>query len=52
MIKTFTGPMHSGKTAAMIATYKKIWNKDHILCFKLNRDTRDIGEIKSKDYDK
>lgn len=51
MIKTFTGPMHSGKTAAMIATYKKIWNKDHILCFKPNRDTRDIGEIKSKDYD-
>lgn len=51
MIKTFTGPMHSGKTAAMIATYKKIWNKDHVLCFKPNADTRDIGEIRSKDYD-
>ena len=26
MIKTYTGPMHSGKTAAMIADYNKIWN--------------------------
>lgn len=50
MIKTFTGPMHSGKTAAMIATYNKIWNKDHIKCFKPNSDTRDIGEMKSKDF--
>ena len=50
MITTFTGPMHSGKTAAMMAAYNKIWNKTHILCFKPNKDTRDIGEIKSKDY--
>lgn len=50
MIKTFTGPMHSGKTAAMIATYNKIWNKEHVKCFKPNCDTRDIGMIKSKDY--
>ncbi len=50
MIKTFTGPMHSGKTAAMIATYNKIWNKEHVKCFKPNCDTRDIGVMKSKDY--
>ena len=50
MITTFTGPMHSGKTAAMMAAYNKIWNKKHILCFKPNKDTRDVGEIKSKDY--
>ncbi len=50
MITTFTGPMHSGKTAAMMAAYNKIWNKSHILCFKPNKDTRDIGEIRSKDY--
>lgn len=51
MIKTFTGPMHSGKTAAMIMTYQKIWNKNHVLCFKPKKDTRDIGEIRSKDFD-
>ena len=50
MITTFTGPMHSGKTAAMLNAYNKIWNKKHILCFKPNKDTRDIGEIRSKDY--
>ena len=50
MIKTFTGPMHSGKTAQMIATYNKIWNKDHILCFKPSIDSRDLGIMKSKDY--
>ena len=50
MITTFTGPMHSGKTAAMMNAYNKIWNKKHILCFKPNKDTRDIGEIRSKDY--
>jgi thymidine kinase len=50
MITTFTGPMHSGKTAAMMNAYNKIWNKKHILCFKPNKDTRDVGEIRSKDY--
>ena len=50
MIKTFTGPMHSGKTAAMITTYNKIWNKEHIRCFKPSCDTRDVGEMKSKDF--
>ena len=51
MITTFTGPMHSGKTSAMIATYNKIWNKKTILCFKPMVDKRDFGVLKSKDYD-
>lgn len=50
MIKTFTGPMHSSKTASLITTYNKIWNKNHIKCFKPNCDTRDIGEMRSKDF--
>ncbi len=50
MIKTFTGPMHSGKTAQMIAAYNKIWNKEHVLCFKPSIDVRDLGLMKSKDY--
>ena len=50
MIKTFTGPMHSSKTAALITTYNKIWNKNHIKCFKPNCDTRDVGEMRSKDF--
>ena len=51
MIKTFTGPMHSGKTAAMMKEYFSIWNKEHILCFKPKEDTRDGASIKSKDYE-
>lgn len=51
MITTFTGPMHSGKTAAMITTYNKIWNKNNILCFKPAKDSRDLGVLKSKDYE-
>ncbi len=50
MIKTFTGPMHSGKTAAMITAYNKIWNKKHVKVFKPTADVRDIGEMKSKDF--
>lgn len=50
MIKTFTGPMHSGKTAAMIATYNKIWNKKLVKVFKPNADVRDLGEMRSKDF--
>lgn len=48
MIRTFTGPMHSGKTAAMISCYNKIWNKSSVMCFKPKIDTRDKGVIKSK----
>lgn len=50
MIKTFTGPMHSGKTAAMIAAYNRIWNKKLVKVFKPKADTRDLGEMKSKDF--
>lgn len=51
MIRTFTGPMHSGKTAAMIVEYNKIYNKEHVKCFKPAVDTRDYGILKSKDFD-
>ena len=51
MIKSYTGPMHSGKTAAMINEYMKIWNKEHIMCFKPAIDKRDTGIIRSKSTD-
>jgi len=51
MITTFTGPMHSGKTSKLIDVYNSIFNKSHILTFKPNKDTRDIGYITSKDYE-
>ena len=47
MIKTFTGPMFSGKTTALLSTYFNMWNKKNILCFKPKINTRDNG-IKSK----
>ena len=47
MIKTFTGPMFSGKTTALLSTYFNMWNKKNILCFKPKINTRDDG-IKSK----
>lgn len=50
MIKTFTGPMFSGKTNEALNTYKKIWNKEHVMCFKPSLDTRDNGIIKSRDF--
>ncbi len=51
MIKTFTGPMHSGKTEQMISVYNKIWNKDLIRVFKPLADTRDFCVMKSKTFD-
>lgn len=47
MIKTFTGPMFSGKTTALLSTYFNMWNKKNILCFKPKINVRDEG-IKSK----
>ena len=47
MIKTFTGPMFSGKTTALLSTYFNMWNKKNILCFKPKMNVRDDG-IKSK----
>ncbi len=52
MIKTFTGPMHSGKSSSMLREYFKIWNKEHIICFKPKIDNRDLGVIKSKSFNK
>ena len=49
MIKTFTGPMFSGKTANLLTTYFNMWNKKNILCFKPKINTRDKG-IKSKKF--
>ena len=51
MIKAFTGPMHSGKTKAMIDVYNGIYNKEHVMCFKPLKDDRELGLITSKDYD-
>ena len=50
MIRVYTGPMHSGKSSAMITAYNKIWNKDTVKVFKPNKDNRDFGEMKSKDF--
>lgn len=47
MIKTFTGPMFSGKTSALLTTYFNMWNKTNIMCFKPRMNVRDDG-IKSK----
>ena len=47
MIKTFTGPMFSGKTTGLLTTYFNMWNKKNILCFKPKMNIRDDG-IKSK----
>ncbi|HAB66850.1 MAG TPA: hypothetical protein DCE23_05735 [Firmicutes bacterium] len=51
MIKTFTGPMHSGKTEHMIDIYSGIYNKECIKVFKPLDDTRDFCLMKSKTYD-
>lgn len=50
MITTFTGPMHSGKTAEILSTYNKIWNKEHLMMFKPKCDTRSVGAIKSNSF--
>ena len=50
MIKTYTGPMHSGKTAAIIEIYKGIYNKSCIKSFKPEKDVRDPGYIRSNDF--
>lgn len=51
MIKTYVGPMFSGKTSVALSVYRKIWNKGHIRCFKPRIDTRDFGLIKSRDFE-
>lgn len=51
MITTFTGPMHSSKTASLIIAYNKIYNKERIKVFKARQDTRDPGVLKSKEFE-
>ena len=51
MIRTYVGPMYSGKSDALISTYLRIWNKSLVMAFKPSKDTRDGATIKSKNYD-
>ena len=51
MIKCYVGPMYSGKTAALINMYNRIWHKELVKCFKPKIDDRDLGIIKSRDYE-
>ncbi len=51
MIKCYIGPMFSGKTAALINMYNRIWHKELVKCFKPKIDDRDYGIIKSRDYE-
>lgn len=51
MIRTYVGPMFSGKSDALISIYKKIWNKDLVAAFKPAIDVRDKDQIKSKNYE-
>lgn len=51
MINTYVGPMYSGKSAYLISTYKRIFNKDIVLAFKPARDDRDGCEIKSREFE-
>jgi len=51
MIKSFVGPMFSGKSDALINVYNKIWNKELTIAFKPISDTRDGSFIKSKNTD-
>lgn len=50
MIKSYVGPMFSGKSDSLIKIYNSIWNKDLIIAFKPRKDTRDGAFIKSKNY--
>lgn len=51
MIKVFTGPMYSDKSNSLIEEYKKIWNKDRVVCFKPSKDTREFSKIHSRNND-
>lgn len=50
MIRSFTGPMFSDKSANLIDIYEDIWNKEIVGVFKPRLDRRDGAEIKSKRY--
>lgn len=48
MIKCFTGPMFSDKSAYLVEIYEQLWNKDISIAFKPEIDSRDGDSIKSK----
>lgn len=50
MIKCFTGPMFSDKSAYLVEIYEQLWNKDISIAFKPEIDSRDGDSIKSKKY--
>ena len=50
MIRTYTGPMYSDKSASLIDIYNGLWNKDIVVAFKPKHDVRDGAVIKSKKY--
>lgn len=51
MIKSYVGPMFSGKSDGIISLYNNIYRKDLVLCFKPQIDTRDGASIKSRNND-
>ncbi|MGI6330115.1 MAG: hypothetical protein ACOXZR_04705 [Bacilli bacterium] len=51
MIKVYIGPMYSGKTTAIIDLYLNTWNKEEVLCFKPELDTRSHSKIKSRNIE-
>lgn len=51
MITTYTGPMHSGKSARLFNAYDSVYNKIHLEAFQPTSNTRDEG-ITSKDFDR
>lgn len=50
MIVSYTGPMFSDKSAALIEKYNSIWNKNIVVAVKPRIDTRDGASIISKKY--
>lgn len=50
MIVSYTGPMFSDKSAALIDVYNSIWNKDIVVAVKPTIDKRDGAFVASKKY--
>ena len=48
MIKSFVGPMFSGKSDRLITLYNNIYRKDLVVSFKPNIDSRDGAYIKTR----
>lgn len=50
MIRCFTGPCFSDKSASLIDIYSALWNKEIAVAFKSKKDIRDGSFIQSKKY--